>query len=79
MIDWLAELFTHFINGLPTLLVDESSPGFAIVRAMLGLIVIAAVIVALAFLPSVFRAARAWLSRPPKPPTEIDKGGDQHT
>ena len=52
MLDWLSDKLMEIVTFVPAIFVDQKSANFELVRAMFGLIMIAAVVYAIAALTS---------------------------
>jgi hypothetical protein len=58
MLHWISEKIMAIVTFIPALIVDQDSPTFPLVRAMFGLILIAAVVYVMAVVTSRRRAHR---------------------
>jgi hypothetical protein len=52
MLDWLSDKLMEIVTFVPALFVDQKSPNFELVRAMFGLLFIAAAVYVIAVLTS---------------------------
>ena len=57
MLDWISDKIMAIVTFIPAMIVEQESPSFPLVRAMFGLILIAAVVYVVAMMP--FRSAIA--------------------
>ena len=57
MLDWISDTIMAIVTFVPAMIVEQESPSFPLVRAMFGLILIAAVVYVIAMTP--LRAAIA--------------------
>jgi hypothetical protein len=51
MLDWISEKIMAIVTFIPAMIVEQDSPSFPLVRAMFGLILIAAVVYVIAMTP----------------------------
>jgi hypothetical protein len=52
MLDWFSDKLMEIVTFIPALFIDQKSPNFDLVRAMFGLIMIAAMVYVVAVLTS---------------------------
>ena len=58
MLDWIAEKILNSLSLVPAWFVEESSPNFALVRAMFALLLIILVVYLISFWPAIRRGMR---------------------
>lgn len=51
MLDWISDTIMAIVTFVPAMIVEQESPSFPLVRAMFGLILIAAVVYVIAMTP----------------------------
>jgi hypothetical protein len=57
---WISEFILSIFNSVPALIVEESSPHFALIRAMFGLILVVLIVYLIAMRPLRPLWARCW-------------------